>query len=47
MTPDDGVTVRLATGGWFPVLTVTITPAVPVAPALSVTVTLQVHCPAA
>src|SRR6266536_2239847 len=35
--PEDGVTVRLATGGWLAAVTVTVLEAVPVAPALAVT----------
>ena len=46
--PDEGVTVSLATGGWFPAgATVTVAEAVPIAPPLSVTVTRAVHVPAA
>src|SRR6266542_2235383 len=46
--PDDGVTVSLATGGWFAAGdTVTVADAVAIAPPLSVTVTLAVHVPAA
>src|SRR6266511_3115753 len=46
--PDEGVTVSLATGGWFPAGdTVTVAEAVAIAPPLSVTGTLAVHVPAA
>ena len=41
------MTVSFATGGWFGLAAVTTTEAEPVAPALSVTVTVQVQRPAA
>ena len=45
--PEDGVTVSRATGGWLAAVAVTTAEAEPVAPALSVTVTVQVQRPAA
>src|SRR5205823_3709079 len=44
--PEDGVTVRRATGGWLLVPLAATTAEVPGAAPVSVTVTLQVHCPA-
>ncbi len=46
-SPVEGVTISCATGGRFTFDTVTTTEAEPVAPPLSVTVTVQVQRPAA